>query len=278
MSKYKYGGYILQEIPARNKEIYPYVYVSVVDSSGYAYVVFTDKLGYIKVGESSNNIYTLGLTSDDEYDETKMIRYCDYVIALNESAVTNLSSTWPGISTTSWLIDGKDEEVMSHAADGGPHWSNVTIKDENGDIFITGSDPVKVVPNIDHRSLSMGIAIGQSIRPMLSTTGGSAKGEAVCFTLSAGNWNGTTYQITVSEYGEIKEGLQIGIPPTSSAANAEKVIKAALTIPRFENETKKVDTDGDGENDTYVYSQTIITISAVTAPTNDIEIAIWGLI
>ena len=97
------------------------------------------------------------------------------------------------------------------------------------------------------------------------------------FVLSAGEWNGTVYTLTVTEYGEVGE-LQLGIPTSSSIVNAQLLEQCALTIAQIENSYQNTDTDGDGTNDTRVYSSTNITISAVTAPTKDVTIAIWGLV
>ena len=97
------------------------------------------------------------------------------------------------------------------------------------------------------------------------------------FTLSANYWNGTTYEIEVTEYGEAGE-LLIGIPPASNPANARLLERCALTIVKISNTYTKTDMDGDGEKETNVYTSTTITISAVTAPTEDVTIAIWGLL
>lgn len=102
-------------------------------------------------------------------------------------------------------------------------------------------------------------------------------GTPVDFVLSASGWNGTVYTLTVTEYGEVGE-LQIGIPTSSSIVNAQLLEQCALTIAQIKNSYTNTDTDGDGENDTKVYKSTDITISAVTAPTEDITVAIWGLV
>ena len=96
-------------------------------------------------------------------------------------------------------------------------------------------------------------------------------GEPTEFTLAADGWNGTTYTIVTTEYGTVGE-LQIGIPPSSSMTNAETMRRCALTIPQIVNQM--IDTNGDRVTDT---NQATIYISAVTAPTEDIVVAIWGL-
>ncbi|MBQ8331127.1 MAG: hypothetical protein IJX94_01340 [Clostridia bacterium] len=97
-------------------------------------------------------------------------------------------------------------------------------------------------------------------------------GNPVEFVLSKDLWNGTIYTITTTEYGEVG-ALQLGIPPTSSMANANRLIRCALTIPQITN--TRIDTDGDDVKET---NQATITISAVTAPDEDVTVAIWGLI
>lgn len=96
-------------------------------------------------------------------------------------------------------------------------------------------------------------------------------GEPTEFTLTADGWNGTTYTIVTTEYGTVGE-LQIGIPPASSMTNAETMRRCALTIPQIVNQM--IDTNGDRVTD---INQATIYISAVTAPTEDIVVAIWGL-
>ena len=74
-------------------------------------------------------------------------------------------------------------------------------------------------------------------------------GTPVDFVLSATAWNGTIYELTVTEYGEVGE-LQIGIPTSSSIVNAQLLEQCAMTIAQIENSYTNTDTDGDGENDT----------------------------
>ena len=97
-------------------------------------------------------------------------------------------------------------------------------------------------------------------------------GNPVEFVLSKDGWNGTIYTITTEEYGVVGD-LQLGIPPNSTMPNAQRLIQCALTIPQISN--VMVDNDGDEVKET---NRATITISAVTAPTEDVTIAIWGLI
>lgn len=127
------------------------------------------------------------------------------------------------------------------------------------------------------RAYIEGLIMGQAITSALFVRKSQLAVTPVFFTLEAGLWNGTTYTLNVSEYGRVGE-LVLGIPHTSSASNTERLIQSALTIARIEHETSSIDTNGDGETDTFVYSNTIITISAVTAPTQNVDVAIWGLI
>lgn len=79
-------------------------------------------------------------------------------------------------------------------------------------------------------------------------------------TLVASGWNGTRYTFIAS--GSVgSNGLQIGLPSESTAGNTQEVVKSALTLTNIESDTSSV----------------TITVSAVTAPTKDITIAIFGL-
>lgn len=97
------------------------------------------------------------------------------------------------------------------------------------------------------------------------------KGDPVEIELKAENWNGTSYTITTSEYGAISENIQVGVPPTSSAKNARLVVQSAITIPSVTNSYTT-------SNSVQTYSSSTIILVAVTAPVEDITIALWGLI
>lgn len=81
------------------------------------------------------------------------------------------------------------------------------------------------------------------------------------FTLSASSWNGTRYTLVADNYKVGANGVQIGLPSNISTVKAQDAIKAALTITKTTTNTSSV----------------TISISAVNAPTKDLDIAIFGL-
>lgn len=93
-------------------------------------------------------------------------------------------------------------------------------------------------------------------------------GSPVNFTLSAGEWNGTTYNLDLSAYPNVNDNIVIGIPTTSSMYNATLMATAALSIAQVsitrDSETQEV-------------TSATARISAVAQPTEDLFIAIWGL-
>ena len=98
-------------------------------------------------------------------------------------------------------------------------------------------------------------------------TGGYVIAEPLEVTLNAANWNGTTYTLTMTGYTPIYE-IQIGLPEVSSSTNTAEVVKSALTIPQTSSSTN---------SETGVTTVTI-TISAITTPAIDIDVALFGLV
>lgn len=96
-------------------------------------------------------------------------------------------------------------------------------------------------------------------------------GTPVSFTLTG--WDpdvqGTTYKLKVEGYKIGANGVQIGLPSDSSTVNTQAVVAAALTIVNT-----KVTAPDKEKN---VVGFTEITISAVTAPSRELTIAIFGL-
>lgn len=87
------------------------------------------------------------------------------------------------------------------------------------------------------------------------------------------NWDpdvyGTTFRMNAVGYKIGAGGLQVGLPSNSSTVNTQAVVAAALTIVDTQvNEPDK------SEN---VAGFTQITFSAVTAPSRDLIIALFGL-
>lgn len=93
-------------------------------------------------------------------------------------------------------------------------------------------------------------------------------GNPQTFTLYATGWNGTSYNLDLSSYPNVSGNIVIGVPPASSMYNAELMAQCALSISQvyiYRN------------SDTGVVSTATAYISAVTQPTEDLLITIWGL-
>lgn len=111
-------------------------------------------------------------------------------------------------------------------------------------------------------------------------TGGGTQyvsGSVTEVTLEASGWNGTTFVKTLT-YTDPTDpvyttGLQIGIPPTSSAANAEALRAAGITLPQATKSTSTSESEG-------VTTTTVtvtLTFSAIYTPSADVRIAVYGL-
>lgn len=141
---FELNGYQMPDFPESR---YPYAMVSLDSSGGCAYLTFTDKVGYIKKVIVDNvwygNAYTLGLTADAAYDESKVIYEESYVVMLDEACKDALELLYPGISKTAWLqykpssLQTPSGGYYSIAMNYGPQWSNVTLYDEDGNLFLS---------------------------------------------------------------------------------------------------------------------------------------------
>lgn len=80
---------------------------------------------------------------------------------------------------------------------------------------------------------------------------------------------GTTYKLKAEGYKIGAGGVQLGLPSDSSTVNTQAVVAAALTIVNTAVYAPNKDTNTAG--------YTEITISAVTAPSRDLTVAIFGL-
>ena len=81
---------------------------------------------------------------------------------------------------------------------------------------------------------------------------------------------GTTYKLKAEGYKIGAGGVQLGLPSDSSTVNTQAVVAAALTIVKPAVYAPNKDTNTVG--------YTEITISAVTAPSRDLTVAIFGLV
>ena len=126
----------------------------------------------------------------------------------------------------------------------------------------------------DVRKGKTAYAKGEKIVGTLEESGGGTSyvvGLPVALTLTG--WDpdaqGTTYDLKVEGYKIGAGGVQLGLPSDSSAVNTQAVIASALTIvkTRVYAPNKEKNTVG----------YTIITISAVNAPSRELTVAIFGL-
>ena len=126
----------------------------------------------------------------------------------------------------------------------------------------------------DVRKGKTAYAKGQKLVGTLEESGGGTSyvvGLPVALTLTG--WDpdaqGTTYKLKAEGYKIGAGGIQLGLPSDSSTVNTQAVVAAALTIVNTQVVAPNKNTNTAG--------YTIITISAVTAPSRDLTVAIFGL-
>lgn len=126
----------------------------------------------------------------------------------------------------------------------------------------------------DVRKGKTAYAKGQKLVGTLEESGGLTYvvGSPVALTLTG--WDpavqGTTYKLKAEGYKIGAGGVQLGLPSDSSTVNTQAVVAAALTIVNTQVVAPNKNTNTAG--------YTIITISAVTAPSRDLTVAIFGLV
>ena len=127
----------------------------------------------------------------------------------------------------------------------------------------------------DVRKGKTAYAKGQKLVGTLEESGGGGPayvvGSPVSFTLTG--WDpdaqGTTYKLKAEGYKIGAGGVQLGLPSDSPTVNTQAVVAAALTIVRTWVVAPNKDKNTVGFTE--------ITISAVTAPSRDLTVAIFGL-
>ena len=126
----------------------------------------------------------------------------------------------------------------------------------------------------DMRKGKTAYAKGQKLVGTLEESGGLAYvvGTPVALTLT--DWDpaaqGTTYKLKAEGYKIGAGGVQLGLPSDTSTVNTQAVVAAALTIVNTIVYTP--------DKDKNIAGYTEITISAVTAPSRDLTVAIFGLV
>lgn len=166
MAKKYYNGHLLPDIePLWNKTTYPYAYISICDAENtglpvetgltgrYAHLVLIDTAGYIRIGDSYNNAYV----ANAEITAAKT-----FVIALDDDSVESLSSLYQGINKETWL-ETTNYYQYEAAAGEGPHWTNTTLYDADGNLFLEASDPVTP---FDLTAWLTGYALGLCGKPL----------------------------------------------------------------------------------------------------------------
>ena len=116
-------------------------------------------------------------------------------------------------------------------------------------------------------------AKGEKIVGTLEESGGLTYVVGLPMALTLTGWDpdaqGTTYKLKLEGYKIGANGVQLGLPSDSSVVNTQAVVAAALTIV---NTFVLVPV-----KDKNIAGYTEITISAVTAPSRELTVAIFGL-
>lgn len=97
-------------------------------------------------------------------------------------------------------------------------------------------------------------------------------GEPIDVTIPADSWDGTTAKVKVIGYLPVSSSsklVTIGLPLNDSTVNTQRVIAATLTMPYVYY------TDADTDDNVAAY--TTLYLSAITAPTKDVTIGVFGL-
>lgn len=93
------------------------------------------------------------------------------------------------------------------------------------------------------------------------------------FTLTAADWNGTTFTVTTNAWRVSDTATPLmDLPYTSSAVNAQRVVEAGITMPSC-----KTTSSTDSSTGVVTYTTTIV-FSAVTTPPVDVDVAVFNLV
>lgn len=125
----------------------------------------------------------------------------------------------------------------------------------------------------DVRKGKTAYAKGQKLVGTLEESGGLTYVVGLPVALTLTGWDpavqGTTYKLKAEGYKIGAGGVQLGLPSDSSTVNTQAVVAAALTIVNT--------TVAAPDKSKNVAGFTEITISAVTAPSRELTVAIFGL-
>ncbi len=105
------------------------------------------------------------------------------------------------------------------------------------------------------------------------TGGGELFESQAEFTLTAADWNGTTFTVTTNAWRVSDTATALmDLPYTSSAVNAQRVVEAGITMPSCSTSSKT-----DSSTGVVTYTTTIV-FSAVTTPPVDVDVAVFNLV
>lgn len=264
MANYLYNGVELPALPEWDKETYPYAYIYYrSDTKKYVFIALDRKSVY--------GTYTIK-------DET----FCRVYVYFNagedvifQRAHCAVGGAWSEVEDVFTEHSETGVGFYSYAS-GTPFWSNHDILNtDNGTLYLAASNLVSVasltdyviMPGADYKAACDAIRAktgktgliksGDMAAEITSIITGSISGEGTEFTLSAANWNGTTYSLDITGY-TFSYAPQLGLPIVSDYVNTIAVTTSALTIPEV--------------------SGTTIIISSVKAPTIDVKVSIFGLV
>lgn len=147
---WSYNGVKLPKLPEWAKDTYPNAYICKPSGYLHYYLTVTDKVGYFDENGWTYNAPD-GVT----------MTHCQFVIAGSEEAVTELSETYPGISTTEWLMFVEGDYRRPYS--GTILWANHDILYEDGSLYLAASKPNEI---IDLKSWLYGFCLGICGKPL----------------------------------------------------------------------------------------------------------------
>lgn len=165
-------------------------------------------------------------------------------------------------STDSWQF--ADTDVTAYP----PVWCNYDMHNDAGELYMPATEKMVI---LKEDSLQVGISVGMALKGKGSGGGFDTTyvvGTPTTFTLEKNGWNGSMYTIYAYLCAAGENGVQIGLPSGTSNPNAQAVIKAALTLQSTYNYA--------GSTTAQPYCR--LYIVAVEPPTEDLEIAVFGLV
>lgn len=242
MARYKFGNLDLSGLPSYNKAKYPFLHIGRKNDDDMLFAYALASPGVYVSAEGS-------------------------VYVTEGSAEMIMTSYYEDTDTWNYIDDTVWQESSATLGCYKPVWTSYDMYDDSGALHMAGSPPLLIM---DEDTLKVGISIGMSLKGKGSGGGGDTTyvvGEPVAFTLSKDDWNGTMYTLYAYLYASGANGVQIGLPSGASNHNAQSVIDAALTIQSTYNYA--------GSETARPYCR--LYIVAVETPTEDIEIAVFGL-